>query len=272
MWSYGFAAAGVGMLIGTTIYMFALRVLPDDRPKKIYKNSARPPFSKSDWRAFIILWLLFIPGCMFWATYEQSGNTVEVWTSEHLYRGVNLGFTQFTLTIGAIQSVNGLFILLFTPLLIMFWKREEKAGREPDAVIKMSFGYLILGLSYLVLAGAQWAAGGAQVYWFWCILYTAVYTVGELYFSPIGLSLYSKAAPPQVAAFMMAVFLATSFPGNFIAGWLGTFYSLMSPTRFFLMIAIISAAPAPIFWAFNRPIRNILKHRAEQDTQLSVAQ
>ena len=64
-------------------------------------------------------------------------------------------------------------------------------------------------------------------------VYFAVYTVGELYFSPIGLSLYSKAAPPQVAALMMAVFLATSFPGNFLQGWLGTFYSTMTNTPVF---------------------------------------
>ncbi len=75
-----------------------------------------------------------MPGCLFWAAYEQSGNTVEVWTTDHLYRTVSLGFTSFNLSVGAIQSVNGLFILLFTPLVIMYWKSQEARGKEPSAV------------------------------------------------------------------------------------------------------------------------------------------
>ena len=97
------------------------------------------------------------------------------------------------------------------------------------------------------------------MHWIWCVIYFAIYTLGELYFSPVGLSLYSKAAPAQVAALMMAVFLATSFPGNYLAGWLGKFYSELSAANFFLLIAAIAAAPAPIIWAFNRPLMSIMK-------------
>jgi proton-dependent oligopeptide transporter, POT family len=263
LWSYGFGAAGVGMLIGTVVYLFALRVLPDDRPRRSAAtgtaSAARKPFNRQDWYAFIILWLFFIPGCLFWATYEQSGNTVEVWSVDHLNRAVDLGFASFTLSVGFIQALNGFFILGFTPLVIMFWKRQERRKREPSAVVKMALGFVLLSASYLVLAGAQALAGSGQVYWTWSILYFGIYTVGELYFSPVGLSLYSKAAPPQVAALMMAVFLATSFPGNYLAGYLGKMYSLMPPQEFFLIIAAIALAPAPIIWAFDRPLRRIMQ-------------
>ena len=178
---------------------------------------------------------------------------------------VNLGFTSFRLSVGAIQSANGLFIVLMTPLIIAYWKRQELAGREPSAVIKMAIGFVILSISYFVLAGAQWAAGGGEVLWIWPIVYTIIYTAGELYFSPVGLSLYAKAAPPQVAALMMAVFLATSFPGNYLAGWLGKFYSEMGNTEFFLLIAVIALAPAPIIWAFDRPLKAIM--RAHEDNK-----
>jgi POT family proton-dependent oligopeptide transporter len=264
MWSYGFGAAGVGMLIGTSIYLYALRLLPDDRPRRSGTSAARPPFSRRDWYAFMILWLLFVPGCLFWATYEQSGNTVVVWSVDRLNRQVALGPLSFTLSVGMIQALNGIFIMAFTPLVIAFWKRQAGRGSEPRAVIKMALGFLILSLSYLVLAGAQAMAGAGQVHWLWCALYFAVLTLGELYFSPVGLSLYSKAAPPQVAALMMAVFLATSFPGNFLAGWFGTFYSTMSHTRFFLFIAAIAAAPAPVIWAFNRPLKKIMQAHEDQ--------
>lgn len=265
LWSYGFGAAGVGMLIGTLIYLCAMRVLPHDMPQKPTVEAPRPRFSREDWRAFIILWLLFIPGCIFWAAYEQSGNTVEVWSVDRLDRLVSLGSWSFTLSVGAIQSVNGLFIFLFTPLVIAYWKRQEARRGEPSAVVKMALGFVILSLSYFILAGAQWMAGGGQVNWIWSIVYFAVYTIGELYFSPVGLSLYAKAAPPQVAAFMMAVFLATSFPGNFLAGWLGKFYSTMGNAEFFTFIGVIALAPAPIIWAFDKPLKAIMQsHEARR--------
>ena len=268
LWSYGFGAAGVGMLIGTLVYLFALRILPHDRPVRATQQTPRPSLSRTDWRAVIILWLLFVPGCIFWAAYEQSGNTVEVWSAERVDRLVALGSWSFTLSIGTIQSVNAICILAFTPLVIAFWHWQEKRGREPSAINKMALGYVILSLSYLILAAAQYAAGSGQVNWIWSIVFFAVYTLGELYFSPVGLSLYAKAAPKQVAALMMAVFLATSFPGNFLAGWLGTYYSLLGPTKFFLLVALVAAAPAPIFWAFDRPLRRLQQRQTGEADML----
>ena len=66
-------------------------------------------------------------------------------------------------------------------------------------------------------------------------------TVGELYLSPTSLSLVTKVAPAQLLSMMMGVWLATSFVGGFLAGYLGTFWSSMSKDHFFLMLAIISA-------------------------------
>ena len=57
---------------------------------------------------------------------------------------------------------------------------------------------------------------------------------------------------------MMGVWLATSFVGNFLAGWLGSFWSSMDKSHFFLMIAGIAAAAGLVIWAFNRPLK---RHR-----------
>lgn len=264
LWSYGFGIAGIGMLIGTLIYLYALRIIPQDHPKKVKTASPRKSFDGSDWYAVFMLWLLFIPGCLFWATYEQSGNTIEVWTTDHVNRVVNLGFTSFSLSVGFIQAINSICILAFTPLVIWYWKKQEARSKEPSAIVKMALGFLLLSSSYLILAAAQLIAGAGQVHWIWCVVYFMIYTLGELYFSPVALSLYSKAAPPQVAALMMAVCLATSFPGNYLAGWLGKFYSELSAADFFLLIAAIAAVPAPIVWAFNRPLKKIMKTHEDQ--------
>ncbi|HEY1708475.1 MAG TPA: peptide MFS transporter [Rhizomicrobium sp.] len=273
-WHYGFLAAGIGMLLGTAIYIIALQTLPRDvrvpANTGVQSQPARKPFTRDDWTALIILILLFIPGCLFWATYEQSGNTVELWTRDYVNRVVDIWSLHFTIPVTTLQNVNPACIFLFTPLVLLFWKRQERKGREPSVITKMSMGCALISISYLLLATVQHLAGTGQVHWIWSVLFFMILTVGELYFSPVGLSLYAKAAPPQIAGFMMAVFLATSSPGNFMAGWLGSYWSGMDKTTFFLMIAAIIGAAAPIIFLFRTPINNILLRRAELQRAASV--
>lgn len=265
-WRYGFMAAGIGMLIGTAIYLFAMRVLPAETHKGTDTAAvpvARKPFTRDDIIATVILILLFIPGCLFWATYEQSGNTIELWTRDYLNRAIDLGFVHFTLPVTTLQQVNPFFIFTMTPLVLWFWKRQQNRNAEPSAVTKMAIGCALVSISYLFLAGMQhlFASNGGKVNCVLAIVYFWFLTIGELYFSPVGLSLYAKAAPPQIAGFMMAVFLATSSPGNFLAGYLGSYWSGMDKVHFFLMIAAIIGCAAPVIWIFKFPIERILAKR-----------
>jgi POT family proton-dependent oligopeptide transporter len=57
----------------------------------------------------------------------------------------------------------------------------------------------------------------------------------------------------------MGLWLGTSFVGNFLAGYLGSFWSSMDKSMFFTMIAAIAAFAGVAIWAFERPLRPILK-------------
>jgi POT family proton-dependent oligopeptide transporter len=150
-------------------------------------------------------------------------------------------------------------ILAFTPFLVARWKRLAARGREPSTVSKMALGCFLCALSYVIMAGAAYVAAGDSVHWLWLLAYFAVLTLGELYLSPIGLSLVSKVAPARMVSMLMGVWLATSFIGNFLAGYLGSFYSSMDKTRFFLMIAAVVAVAGLVIWAFNRPLKTALR-------------
>jgi POT family proton-dependent oligopeptide transporter len=95
----------------------------------------------------------------------------------------------------------------------------------------------------------------------WLLGYFVVITIGELYLSPIGLSLVSKVAPARMVSMLMGVWLATSFVGNFIAGWLGSFWSSMDKSRFFLMIAGVALVAGLVILAFERPLRSVIRDR-----------
>jgi POT family proton-dependent oligopeptide transporter len=57
----------------------------------------------------------------------------------------------------------------------------------------------------------------------------------------------------------MGVWLATSFTGNLAAGYLGSFWSSMGKSDFFMMIAIVAALAGLAVLAVSRPINRILK-------------
>jgi len=255
-WHYGFAAAGVGMLIGLAIYLYASPHLP---PESIAARGASAPLRRDEGRTLIALSVLFVPTVLFWATYEQQGNTIALWADTHTDRTIDLFGQSAEIPTTSFQAFNPFMIFAFTPLVVSLWAWQAQRGREPSTLTKMALGCFGVTLANLIMAWAAWHAGGAKASWLWLLAYFVVITVGELYISPIGLSLVSKVAPARMLSMMMGAWLATSFGGNFLAGWLGSFWSAMDKTQFFLMIAAIAAVAGIAIAAFNRPLRGLLQ-------------
>jgi len=256
-WHYGFAAAGVGMTIGLGTYLYATPMLPADALKAAAARTE--PLTRDNWRSIIAILVLFIPTTFFWATYEQQGNTIALWADAFTDRTVNLGFVRFDIPVTWFQAFNPFMIFAFTPFIVALWAWQAKRGSEPSSVTKMALGCFGVALSYFVLFAAASLMDGGKASWLWLFAYFIILTVGELYISPVSLSLVSKIAPARMLSMMMGIWLATSFPGNFFAGWLGSYWSSMPKTEFFLMLAAIAAVAGVVIFAFERPLRPILK-------------
>jgi proton-dependent oligopeptide transporter, POT family len=257
---YGFAAAGVGMCIGLVIYLTALPLLPrDELEKRRAAHAERPLLTAQQWRAIIALLVLFLPNTLFWATYEQMGNTTILWIDSRVDRTIDLFGLSAQIPTTWFLAFNPFMIFAFTPFVVTFWKRQAARGAEPSTVTKMALGCCGVVASNLVKAFAAWQAGAGQASWLWVLGSIAVITVGELYLSPVGLSLVTKVAPARILSMMMGVWLATSFVGGFLAGYLGTFWSRMQPVEFFLMIAAIAALAGVLILLCRWPLRGALR-------------
>jgi POT family proton-dependent oligopeptide transporter len=255
-WHLGFISAGIGMLLGLVIYALGQRHLPRDeltKAKAAHKEHA--PLTREDWKAIVALLIISILVTFFWATYEQSGNTIALWADEYTDRS----FFGFDIPVTWFQSVNPLMIFAFTPVLVWLWGRQSAKRAEPSTVHKMAIGCLLCGISYLLMAGVAVIAGGGKASWLWLFLFNAILTTGELYLSPVGLSLVSKVAPARAVSAMMGVWFIANFLGNLLEGYLGSFWSRMDKPEFFTMIAAIALAAAVAIAAFNRPLKPILK-------------
>jgi POT family proton-dependent oligopeptide transporter len=69
----------------------------------------------------------------------------------------------------------------------------------------------------------------------------------------------TKVAPLRAVSTIMGFWLATSFIGNFIGGWLGSFWSSLTKPSFFLMIAAVSGAAALVTLLLSRMLRGVLR-------------
>jgi len=260
-WHYGFTAAGVGMTIALAVYLCAMPSLP---PDELHKAKAagieRRPLDRDEWRSVLALLVLFVPTTFFWATYEQQGNTIALWADDYTDRSIDLIVWRGEIPTTWFQAFNPFMIFAFTPFIIALWAWQARRGSEPSTVVKMSLGCFGVAIANLIMVGAAWQSAGApDASWLWLLGYFVVITIGELYLSPIGLSLVSKVSPTRIVSMMMGVWLATSFTGNFIAGWLGSFWSSMDKMMFFLMIAGIATLAGAAILAFDRPLKPVLK-------------
>ena len=125
--------------------------------------------------------------------------------------------------------------------------------------MKLAIGCFLTALAYLVMALAAWNAGAGKASWVWLLAYFVVITIGELYLSPTSLSLVTKIAPASLLSMMMGIWLATSFVGNFLAVYLGSFWSSMGKIEFFLMLAIISSTASAAIVLLSYPLRSVLR-------------
>jgi POT family proton-dependent oligopeptide transporter len=269
-YQWGFFAAGVGMVLGVLVYVFSLRTLPPDRITRMRRGettSSRAKLSSRDWKSIGALVALCIPITFFWTTYQQQSIAILFWSDSFTDRRVIPGLLNYVMPPEWSQSINPIMIFAFTPLVIWYWARQAQRGKEPTTVMKMAIGSFLVAASFVIMAGVAMMTGpSGHSNWLWLIPFFVVYTFGELYLSPIGLSLVARVAPPQVLSMMMGFWFITSFVGNTLSGYLGSFWDKVDKTEFFLISAAIPGVAAVIIWLFDRPLKPILEERMKVPT------
>jgi len=269
-WKYGFWAAGVGLLLGFVGYTAGQRYLAKDNmmvardaekePAKKEEAPAKKGLTRDEKLVIAALVGLCALNVPFWAVYEQQGNTMQTWADKNTVWPTLFGFQIPT---AWFQSFNPFMIMILTPVVNGIWTYQQKRGKEPSTVSKMAIGSLILGLSFVVMAvGVRMIGENGKGSLFWPFFATLVITVGELYLSPIGLSLVTKASPKRLVSLMMGVWFVSSFLGGFASGVLGVFYKDGHHERFFWLMVAIGVSTAGAMWAFNRPLRKVLGQNA----------
>jgi POT family proton-dependent oligopeptide transporter len=141
------------------------------------------------------------------------------------------------------QSINPGFVVLLTPLVVWFFSFLRRHKKEPSTPAKIGWGMFITAISTLVMIGAVFASqnGLEKSSAAWLFSTYAIITIGELFLSPMGLSLVSKLSPPRLTSLMMGGwFLATSI-GNKFSGVIAGVWDSIAMKEYFFLINFVGA-------------------------------
>jgi POT family proton-dependent oligopeptide transporter len=142
------------------------------------------------------------------------------------------------------QSINPLFIIILTPILVFLFSVLRKRKKEPGTATKFGMALFISGLSSLVMVFAIMSVSSVYLhktspYWLWGTYF--VFTISELLLSPIGLSLVSKLAPARLTALLMGGWFLSTAIGGKLAGIMTSFWDDFTDKKVFFLILVVAA-------------------------------
>lgn len=254
-WHYGFGAAGVGMVFGLTLYIWGRdRYLPGigitpalSEPHAATDGVAFGPaeHENEDRRRILALVIVVLFVIMFWAAYDQTGSSMNLFADKFTDRMVG----GFLVPASWFQVINPGFILLLAPLFAILWRRLQLAGKEPTTPMKMVVGLALLGLGFVFMViGGRRTDAGILVSPVWLVVTYFFHTTGELCLSPVGLSYVTKVAPARFASLLMAGWFLANSAGDKIAGMIAGFYGRMPNGSFFTIFVVSSFVAAGLLY------------------------
>ncbi len=186
---YGFAAAGVGMVIGLIVYIAGMRSVVrrtaqiaaevggngDGQAKASSAAAAATPAHVHRDRIVALL-VIFLIVTLFWMAFEQASNVLNLWadkyTNLYVFRAAapeavlpgagnapaaapgSGTWAEFQLGAEPLQAVNPFFIITLAAVFAWLWLFLERRKKQPSTPGKLVFGFLFMGLAYAAMMAA----------------------------------------------------------------------------------------------------------------------
>ncbi|MBO7321944.1 MAG: peptide MFS transporter, partial [Bacteroidales bacterium] len=205
---YSFLASVAAMLISLVIFIATKKIFPNPGKKEAKevvnytaeeKQAMATEIKQRMYALFAVLGVVIF----FWFSFHQNGASLSLFARD---------FVDTSKVAPEIwQAVNPFFVITLTPLIMWFFARLARKGKEISTPRKIAIGMGIAGSAYLFLAIYSYIQGypsaeeframdiaaqtAAKAGW-WVLIATYFFlTVAELFISPLGLSFVSKVAP-----------------------------------------------------------------------------
>jgi POT family proton-dependent oligopeptide transporter len=168
------------------------------------------------WKDRMIALIIFmLINITFWACFEQAGTSLTLFADRNVDREI-LGWT---MPASMTQFFNPFFIIFFGSIFSIMWVKLSKIGKNPSIPLKFAFGIIQLAAGFLItMVGMMFVNEDFQVPLLTLLFLYLLHTTGELFLSPIGLSMVTKLSPRNIAATAMGGWFLSFAIANYIGG------------------------------------------------------
>ncbi len=266
-WFYGFATAGVGMIVGLCIFLWGQnkylqgkgysprhyrKELPAAQQKEEKKDE---PLTKEGKQKLAVIFIMAFFSIFFWSVFEQKGAALNLLAANNVDRVINFFGHSWEMPATWFQSFNPMFIILFAPVMSKLWISLNKFGKEPSSPAKFMWAFWLIAIGYGVLLLAAMRLGpGIKMGMIWLIGAYFFFTLGELCLSPVGLSLVTKLSPPKFISLLMGIWFLANAAANKVAGFYSGFIASMPLDKFFTWLMLTPVAAAVLLIILMKPI------------------
>ncbi|WP_165248993.1 peptide MFS transporter [Paludisphaera soli] len=205
----GFLYKG-GLIVGGLVLFLWLT----EPRAKAEEAELREPFTFEDWQRVGVIVIISLFSILFWMGFEQSGGTLNLFADEKTDRHI----FGYDVPASLFQSINPVFIIALAPLFAMLWTNLAERKFPLPSVAKQGLGLVLLSLGFAVMYFAEQNSKLGLISPLWLVSVYLIFTVAELFISPIGLSLVNKLSHPRIASLMMAFWFLCTAAANFLAG------------------------------------------------------
>ena len=205
----------------------------------------------SDERSRVVSFIpLFIGTAAFFALFQQQFTVITLYSDTRLNREI-LGWE---MPISWVQSFNPFFIIVLAPVMAALW--TKLGTRQPITPRKFGVGIILMGSAFLLFLPMA-AVVSVPVLWIAMIMLVA--TVGELWLSPVGLSLATKLAPRSYPVMMMALYNLSVALGTALSGALAGFYSAENEVGYFGVLGAVTIAIGVLMLLVAKPVGRAMR-------------
>jgi POT family proton-dependent oligopeptide transporter len=176
---------------------------------------------------------LFIVNVGFWSLYQQQFTVLTIYSDQRLDRSI----FGWEMPVSWVNSINPIFVIVLSGVFAAVWTRL--GTRQPSTPTKFALGAVLMGAAFLLFL--PWANGAANATpLLGIVMILLVFTLAELFISPVGLSASTKLAPQRFHTQMVALYFLSVALGTVIAGWLAQFYNPDDEVPYFTVLGAIS--------------------------------
>jgi POT family proton-dependent oligopeptide transporter len=268
-WHWGFAAAGVGMVLGLVVYSVQRERLAHVGAAPAPEADGSRPWGKLGLVALgslaliaamkasdtypVIIYALFavqIAAILFFAFRPDADSkrmaailvfffAAEIFWALFEQSGSTIALFSDRLTRNEIfgwsfpssywQSVNSIWVVLLAPIFAFLWVNLR--DRQPSSPMKFVLGLLFVALSFALMVPAAKLTAEGKIGPMWMVGLFFLQTAGEMLLSPVGLSTMTKLAPHRLVGLVMGIWFLAAALGSKLAGALAGEFKSDNPDQ-----------------------------------------